>query len=254
LLSRVDPDRGVETGTSTVGTNGTSMTALDGRLWVARESMGVGHAALAVVDPSSGRVEREIALPAVCCQVASAGGSVWAIDPRGALLRLDPATGEVAGMTSVRLDALNAHTDLAGDERGLWISSDTTSLTRIDPETGEIAKHVDVGGGVPMTLDGDLLWGASPHHLWAIDPTTGRIVLTLELDDTIETFSIAVTQNAIWLAARRPGRVGTVRRYDLSTHELSGQAAVALPAKLVFASGGIWVLDAESNELLRFDP
>jgi hypothetical protein len=105
-----------------------------------------------------------------------------------------------------------------------------------------------------MILEGDLLWGASPHHVWAIEPGTGRTAESFELDDTIETFSIALTDDAIWLAVRRPGRLGTVRRYDLSTHELTGQAAVALPAKLLFAFGGIWVLDAESNELIRFDP
>jgi hypothetical protein len=63
-----------------------------------------------------------------------------------------------------------------------------------------------------------------------------------------------VTEDAIWLAARRPGYVGTVRRYDLATHVLTDQAAAALSARLIFAFGGIWVLDAESNELLRFDP
>lgn len=154
----------------------------------------------------------------------------------------------------MELDALNGHIDLAGDDRGLWIASDTTPLTRIDPDTGKVAKRVDVGRGIPMTLVGDLLWGASPHHLWAIDPATGRSALTFELDDTIETFSIAVTDNAIWLGARRPDYVGTVRRYDLTTHMLTGQADVALPARLVFAFGVLWVLDAESNELVRFDP
>lgn len=76
VLSRVDPVTGVETGTSAAGPNGTSMTALDERLWIARESVGAGQSVLAVVDPSSGRVEQEIALPDVCCQAASAGGSV----------------------------------------------------------------------------------------------------------------------------------------------------------------------------------
>jgi streptogramin lyase len=254
VLSRVDPARGVETATSDVGPNGTSMTALEATLWIARESVGAGQSVLTVVDPSSGRVEQGISLPDVCCQTASAGGSVWAVDPRGTLLRLDPSTGEIVGKTSVVLDALNGHIDLAGDDRGLWIASDTTPLTRVDPNTGKVAERVDVGGGVPMTLDGDLLWGASPHHLWAVDPATGRVALTFELEDTIETFSIAVTGNAIWLGARRPGYVGTVRRYDLTTHVLTGQADVALPARLVFAFGVVWVLDAESNELLRFDP
>ena len=220
MLSRVDPATGLETGTGTVGANGTSMTALDSRLWIAGDASGSGRAVLAVVDPSSGRVEWRIPLSDVCCQTASAGGSVWAVDPRGTLLRLDPATGAAAGRTSVDLDALNGHIDLAGDDRGLWIASDTTRLSRVDPDTGKVTRRLDEGGGIPMLLDADTLWGASPHHLWAIDPGTGRTKLSLELDDTIETFSIAVTENAIWLGARRPGYVGTVRRFDLATHAL----------------------------------
>src|SRR6185369_1211894 len=110
----------------------------------------------------------------------------------------------------------------AGDDRALWISSDATPLTRVDPATGEPAGELDVGGGVPMLLDGDLLWGASPHHVWAIDPATGDTEVSFELADTIETFSIAVTGDAIWLGARRPGHVGVMRRYDLATHELTG--------------------------------
>jgi len=254
VLSRVDPAGLAETGTSEVGPNGTSMTALGTKLWIAREGMGKGQSVMAVVDTSSGLVEQGISLLDVCCQVASAGGSVWAVDPGGTLLRLDPAGAGIEGKTAVELDALNGHIDLAGDDRGLWISSDTTRLTRVDPRTGEVTKRLDVGGGIPMTLEEDLLWGASPHHLWAIDPASGRVAVSVELEDTIETFSIAVTGDAIWLAARRPGHVGTVRRYDLSTHVLTGQASVSLPAKLVFAFGGIWVINAESNELLRFDP
>jgi hypothetical protein len=214
---------------------------------------GSGQSVLAEVDPSSGRVEQEIALPGVCCQVASARGSVWVADPTGTLMRLDPPAGRVVGRTSVELDALNGHIDLAGDDRGLWISSDTTPLTLVDPRTGTVAKQLDVGGGIPMTLHGDLLWGAGPHHVWAIDPATGRTASTFEVEDTIETFSIAVTGHDIWLAARRPGYVGTVRRYDLDTHALTGEAAVSLPARLVLAFRSIWVLDAESNELLEFE-
>ncbi len=254
MLSRVDPETEAEAGTSVVGPNGTSLTALDGRLWIARGSMGAGQSFLTVVDPSTGEAQQDIALSNVCCQAASAAGSVWAVDPGGTLLGLDPDSGEVVHSVPVVLDNLSGHVDLAGDDRALWISSDTTPLTHVDPATGETAGELDVGGGIPMLLDGDLLWGASPHHVWAIDPSTGESRVTFDLADTIETFSVAVTDDAIWVGARRPGHVGVLRRYDLATHELTGQAAVGLPARVVLAFDGIWVLDAESNEVLRFDP
>jgi hypothetical protein len=190
----------------------------------------------------------------VCCQVAFADGSVWAIDPAGSVQRLDPVTGELIDSTPVEVDNVNGHVDLAGDDRALWVGSDTTGLTRIDPSGDTVAGHVDVGGGIPMVVAGDLLWGAGPHHLWAIDVATGEVRTAFELDDTIEMFSVAVTREAIWMAARRPGHVGVVRRYDLETHVLTGEAALALPARLAFAFDAVWVLDAQSSELLRFDP
>jgi streptogramin lyase len=254
VLSRVDPEAETEAGTNSVGPNGTSLTALDGKLWVARGSMGAGQSFLTVVDAASGEVEQEIPLSNVCCQAALAGGSVWAVDPGGTLFGLAPDSGEVLHSTPVELDNLTGHVDLAGDDRALWISSDTTPLTHVDPSTGDLVDELDVGGGIPMLLDGDRLWGASPHHVWAIDPTTGDQQLTFDLADTIETFSIALTDDAIWVGARRPGHVGVLRRYDLTTHELTGEAAIALPARVVLAFDGIWVLDAESNEVLRFDP
>jgi len=254
VLSRMDPDARAEAGTSVVGPNGTSLTALDGKLWIARGSMGAGQSFLTVVDPSTGEVEQDIPLSNVCCQAASAAGSVWAVDPGGTLFGLDPDSGEVLHSIPVVLDNLSGHVDLAGDDRALWISSDATPLTHVDPASGEPAEELDVGGGVPMLLDGDLLWGASPHHVWAIDPATGDPEASFELDDTIETFSIAVTGDAIWLGARRPGHIGVLRRYDLATQELTDQAALGLPARVVLAFDGIWVLDAESNEVLRFDP
>src|SRR5262245_23596400 len=36
VLSRVDPESAAEAGTTVVGSNGTSLTAVDGTLWVAR--------------------------------------------------------------------------------------------------------------------------------------------------------------------------------------------------------------------------
>jgi streptogramin lyase len=253
VLSRVDPESEVEA-TTVVGANGTSLTSADETLWVARGSMGAGQSQLTAVDPATGEVEQDIPLPNVCCQVAAAADHVWAVDPAGRLYRVDPIRGTLVDSRPVRLDPLNGHVDLAGDDRALWVSSDTTALTHVDPATGDAVEELDVGGGIPMLLDGDLLWGASPHHVWAIDPATGEQRTSFELADTMETFSIAVTGDAIWVGARRPGQVGVVRRYDLTTHVLTGQADAGLPARVVLAQSGIWVLDAESNQVLRFDP
>ena len=174
------------------------------------------------------------------------------MDPRGALLAIDPDGGRVVSTTTVAIDPA-VHIGLVGDDRALWVSSDTTALLRVDPATARVIASLDVGGGIPMALAHDLVWGASPHHVWAVDPISNEVRVRLPLDNTIETLNLAVTENALWLGARRPGYVGVVLRFDLTTGRATGEAAVSLPARLLFAFGSVWVVDWDSNTLLRFD-
>ena len=112
---------------------------------------------------------------------------------------------------------------------------------------------LDVGGGIPMAIAHELVWGASPHQVWAVDPASNEIRMRLPLENTIETLSLAVSGDALWVGARRPGYVGVVLRYDLASRRLTGEAAVGLPARLLPAFGSVWVVDWDANRLLRFD-
>jgi hypothetical protein len=96
------------------------------------------------------------------------------VDPRGGLLAIDPVELRVVGMTPVALPP-NVHVGLMGDEEALWLSSDTTALLRINPRSGQVVASLDVGGGIPMALAQGLVWGAGPHHVWAVDPASNEI-------------------------------------------------------------------------------
>ena len=252
VLSQVDPRSGTEVGLVEVGANAGSLTAVGPQLWVAQYTTRPEDARLVRVDSLTAAVRARVTLPHLCCEVAGAAGRVWTVDPRGALLAVDP-DGGVVSSTPVAIDAA-VHIGLFGDERALWVSSDTTALLRVDPQSARVIATLDVGGGIPMALAHDLVWGASPHHVWAVDPASNEVRVRLPIENTIEVLSLAVTEEALWIGARRPGYVGVVLRYDLRSGRLTGEAAVGLPARVLYAFGRVWVVDWDTNTLLGFDP
>lgn len=252
LLSQVDPRTGAETAVVEVGANAGSVTAIADQIWIGHYTNRPEHARLTWVDPRTAMVVGRLQPPHLCCEVAGAAGLVWAVDPRGALLGVDPARARVVSATTVPVDPA-VHIGLAGDERALWLSSDTTALLKIDPTAARVVASLDVGGGIPMTMAHGLVWGASPHHVWAVDPATNEVRVRLELANTIETLSLAVTADTLWVGARRPGSVGVVLRVDLASGRLTGEASVGLPARVLYAFEDVWVADWDTNRLLRFD-
>jgi glutamine cyclotransferase len=252
LLSQVDPRTGAETAVVEVGANAGSVTAIAEELWVGHYTNRPEHARLTSVDPRTARVMARLQPQHLCCEVAGAAGLVWAMDPRGTLLAIDPLRARVVSATTVPVNPA-VHIGLVGDERALWLSSDTTALLKIDPTAARVVASLDVGGGIPMTMAHGLVWGASPHHVWAVDPATNEVRVRLELANTIETLSLAVTADVLWVGARRPGSVGVVLRVDLASGRLTGEAAVGLPARVLYAFEDVWVVDWDTNRLLRFD-
>ena len=253
ILSYVDPVTDRESATLEVGPSAASVTESLGSLWLAHYAGLPAESGLTRVDPATGRVALRVPVPSLCCEAAGGLGKVWAVDPRGALLAFDPFDGRPLSTTPVLL-APNVHVGLMADDRAVWVGSDTTPLLKVDPASAAVVATIDVGGGIPMTIAHDLVWGAGPNHVWAVDAVTGERRITLALQDTIEVFSLAVTDAAIWAGVRRPGYVGRVLRLDRATGQLTGEAEVALPARLVHAHGAVYVVDWQTNSLLRFSP
>jgi outer membrane protein assembly factor BamB len=252
-ISQVDPLLDRETAALDIGPLAASVSNVGGWLWIAHYGGDPESSHLTMLDPASGAVALRVAVPDLCCEVAGSRGKIWALDPRGALLALDPGTGQRMSSTPVTL-APNVHAALVADEWAVWVSSDTTPLLEVDPETGSVVSTIDVGGGIPMTIAFGLVWGAGPHHVWAVDPFTKETRVSFPLENTIEVFSIAVTETSLWTAVRRPGYVGRVLRLDRATGQLLGEAEVALPARVVELQGDIFVVDWETNSLFRFRP
>jgi hypothetical protein len=53
-----------------------------------------------------------------------------------------------------------------------------------------------------------------------------------------------------WIAARQPGRVGTVIRLDLATGNVTGDWPVSLPSAVEISTDWVWVTSYETDELV----
>jgi streptogramin lyase len=105
-VKRIDPAAGEVRASIDLGVNPVAVQAVDGSVWVAGERVrwagpdagyeSLGDRVVLRVDPHSGRVQREIHLPAAS-RVAVGHGVVWVSQDDGTLTAIDPSLGEPIG-------------------------------------------------------------------------------------------------------------------------------------------------------------
>lgn len=252
ILSRIDPESGAVTLSEEIGSQPATLLAIGDEIWAAGYG-GVTNSNIYRIDPDTGQIAESITTGEVCCDLTFGDGAIWAVNPDGEVLRVDPQSNQVSDRFEVSVDR-NAHTNVVYAGESVWVSSDTTLLSRLDPASGFIDEF-DVDGGVPFLEHEGLLWGASPDSLWAVDPQTGDVVSRIELEDSIEVISLGVSKSEIWTGIRRPGRVGAVLRIDPASGEVLDELRdIEIPARIAFGFGSAWITDSGSNRLYRISP
>ena len=144
-----------------------TLLAVGDELWAAGYG-GLTNSNIYRIDSVTGQPAASIDTGEVCCDLTAGDGAIWAVNPDGEVLRVDPDSNEVTDRFEITVDR-NAHTNVVYAGGSVWVSSDTTALFRIDPGSGSIDEF-DVEGGVPFLEHEGLLWGAAPDSLWAVDP------------------------------------------------------------------------------------
>jgi streptogramin lyase len=250
-LSHVDP--ATETVVASIPlANAASVLAVGDALWVAGYG-GPAGSRLYRLDSRSGQLVATIDPGELCCDLTAGDDSIWALDPRGSLIRVDPALNEVVERISVAIDR-NAHTNAVYAGGAVWVSSDSTTLFRIDAGSGATSQ-LDVGGGVPFLADGGLVWGASPTRLWAVDERTGELARDIPLANSMEVLSLALGFGSIWVGIRDQGRAGAVLRLDEGTGALLDELdEVDIPARIAVGFDSVWITDSGSTALYRVSP
>jgi len=174
---------------------------------------------------------------------------LWAFEKSGVVLLVDPVDRRVIDRVPVEIQQ-NEHVEAVAGAGSVWVSSDSTPIRRVTGPDLAVRAEIDAGGGIPFVFRDGLIWGARPDELWAIDAATDEVTRRVELTGLIEILALDVRDGEAWIAARRPGRIGTVVRIDLDDGRLLGEFAVLLPAAVAITDTEVWVTNAGASELL----
>ncbi|MEQ1874438.1 MAG: hypothetical protein ABL953_11975 [Ilumatobacteraceae bacterium] len=250
-IAKVDPATNAVLDVVDLEGSAASALAIGNDVWVA----GYGSAAgtnLYRVDADSATLTSRFGVGELCCDLSFGDESLWAIDPSGRLLLIDPITGDLLRQDPITIDR-NAHTNVVYANGFVWFASDTTALSRFDPTSGAIDTF-DVGGGVPFVAREGLLWGASATEIWAVD-ADGAVVERVGVADSIEVLSLEVVGSELWVGIRHPGYVGAVLRIQRSSGALVQEFAdIEIPARMVVGFGSLWITDSGGSSLYRLGP
>ena len=147
-----------------------------------------------------GHSGRRAARPAGQFPLRALDGDLWAITADGRLLRFDTRTGDT--VSDVRL-ALPGARDLSNGPGDALIATAPGALARVEPYSGRVLWRTRLGGRVDVwTAAGGLIWvrssGQGHDRLSALDPDTGRVLTTVELDD-FGGAGLAAIDDELWL-------------------------------------------------------
>jgi streptogramin lyase len=225
--------------------------------------------------------------------IAAGEGSVWVGDARdGTITRVDPETRKVVKTIGIGAPVV----DLAIGLGGVWgATGGFGDVVRIDPEVGAVAQRIPLGDpadpvvpSVPSVGVGDgRVWAGVPDGISRIDPSSGNVVDTVELDST-QALQIAAGGGGVWVTTianrakrveARSGRttaefyaggwvypvtldggaawVGGLRgiaKVDADTGaSLSSFGAIKAVTGIAYGEGSVWLTNANTAELVRLN-
>jgi virginiamycin B lyase len=178
------------------------------------------------------------------------GGAPSFVPAPNTVVRIDPATGKVAGGTTVGTQPIN----IAFGEGSVWVANfGARTVQRIDPKSNEASPAFGGLNGNPtgMAVGGGFAWVTSSFNgtLTKIDPSTN---LAQPVDIGVGGKAVAFGEGSVWVANDVKG---TVLRIDPTT--LSQQViqlpAGAAPSGIAVGQGSVWVADRLGSKVLRID-
>jgi len=207
---------------------------------------------LAEIDPATNEEVATYPMRSGPCGMLELDGTLW-IETRAAIVRFDPDRAEV-------IDVIRSPGGVFGltlTPAGLWgVSGQEDQLVEVDPTSGEVIARVDVGGPPGgLVFARDQLWTAARGALVRIDPHTGTVVETIELE-SFEPEGLAVGGDILWVSSSFEE---SVLRFDLRTMEIRDRLPVEganfggfLIGDSYWVSGNntLWRLDRESGEVV----
>jgi Tol biopolymer transport system component len=252
----------------------------EGAVWATVDNANGGpdDHVLVRIDPETNEIVDSLPLPEAG-DLTVGEGSVWVLSrlaSEGTVLRIDPATSEIAAMIPVG-DQLS---NIAVGEGAVWLTEGSDAnppsgeVVRIDPTTNQIAARIPVSGGWPrdLVIGEGSVWvyghsrlaehGWEASSLWRIDPMTNEpfVVVDQEAflgDGAALPDNVAIGDGHVWAAAA--DEEGRGLRIDPATGEVARfevEGGFAWPFlveahRVWFGRDEIRLLDTETLEVVE---
>jgi ABC-type branched-subunit amino acid transport system substrate-binding protein len=228
----------------------TDLAAGEGALWLLDGEGGV----LLEIDPVYAAVRARIQLPRSAqpedlgrpsAAVAAGMGGVWVVDGSTILLRLDPATGEVAA----EIDLGHSLNGVAVGADAVWaISGPDATVVEVDPQQNALVAEIPIaalpGSASPfpiaVTVGEGSVWvlNGNTATVTRIDPDVLGVAATIPIGVGRDPVALVAGAGAIWVANAADG---TIARVDAGTHAVSSVLVGSHPADLTVEGSEVWV-------------
>lgn len=116
------------------------------------------------IDPAAGSISERLAVPGGVSDAVVGGGAVWALDPDGDLLKIDPEESLVSGITPLGPPGPR---EIEFGTGAVWIASVDT-LARVNPATGDVSSSLEAGPYGAQDL------AVGERYVWTVGPGDGR--------------------------------------------------------------------------------
>jgi YVTN family beta-propeller protein len=203
---------------------------------------------LALIDASTGRLTRGIAVGARPVAVAVGEGSVWVANfDEQTLSRVDPVTRR----EQTRIPAGGAPTGLAVGGGFVWVTHGFVgTVSQIDPGLNRITATHQLGSGVAdVAVAANAVWivNGIDGTVLRLDPATGARLRTIAVGGSPS--GVAADAHSVWIADGR-----SVVKVDMATNRVVARIALRHQATRVAVGGGaVWVSNNLDNVVTRID-
>jgi TolB protein len=227
ILVRIDPDtNAAETIELPIGLTDIDLVFDGGFLWTTGVSAPGRDPRVLQIDPATGEVVSETPTEAEWWgNLVVEDGAIWIVEMSvrnltvmgdATFVRLEPGTGaELARVSVVDSYGVMSRTGPISSGGAIWAPTGS-ELLEIDPQTGDVLSRsrLSVGGDLQPATDGTLwcLCGRRWDTLQRLNPVTGGIDVTVQLDPKPIPIAIAVGPGAAWVLAYD----GSLTRIDLT--------------------------------------
>ncbi len=269
---RVDPTTGKVVARIRVGAGPLAVADGFGSVWVSNGFDGT----ITRIDPTTNKVLATIPVGPFPYQMARVAGYLWVSTPTYAV-RLDPAVNAVDLRTKLPLPPNASAPDqpgplgLAGDERGVWVSTAVGTVVRIRPDTGKVVAVLrmmpdNVSYPGMVVLDGDHVWvsiapatGPSRVDVYGVRDSVASIsVATNRIDQRVPTGGYPInwilpTQQRLYMLGQQvETSTAVLFRADWPYNQLTSMRVVGGRSfSIMIAGGHLWIPSWDKDALYR---